>query len=30
MRTRVAEAGGTLTVRSSPGTGTHVSAMVPA
>lgn len=30
MRTRVAEAGGTLTVRSSPGTGTCVSAMVPA
>jgi signal transduction histidine kinase len=30
MRTRVAEAGGTLTVRSAPGAGTHVSAMVPA
>jgi len=30
MRTRVAEAGGTLTVRSSPGTGTSVSAKVPA
>lgn len=30
MRTRVAEAGGTLTVRSSPGTGTQVSAMVSA
>jgi signal transduction histidine kinase len=30
MRTRVAEAGGTLTVRSSPGVGTCVSAMVPA
>jgi signal transduction histidine kinase len=30
MRTRVAEAGGTLTVRSTPGAGTHVSAMVPA
>jgi signal transduction histidine kinase len=29
MRTRVAEAGGTLTVRSTPGAGTHVSAMVP-
>jgi signal transduction histidine kinase len=29
MRARVAEAGGTLTVRSSPGTGTQVSAMVP-
>ena len=29
MRTRVAEAGGTLTVRSAPGAGTHVSAMVP-
>jgi hypothetical protein len=30
MRTRVAEAGGTLTVSSSPGVGTQVSAMVPA
>jgi len=30
MRTRVTEAGGTLTVRSSPGEGTRVSAMVPA
>jgi signal transduction histidine kinase len=30
MRTRVAETGGTLTVRSSPGTGTCVSARVPA
>jgi signal transduction histidine kinase len=30
MRTRVAEAGGTLTVRSAPDTGTSVSAMVPA
>jgi signal transduction histidine kinase len=30
MRTRVAEAGGTLTVRSAPGAGTRVSAMVPA
>ena len=30
MRTRVAEAGGTLTVRSAPGAGTHVCAMVPA
>jgi signal transduction histidine kinase len=30
MRTRVAEAGGTLSVRSAPGAGTHVSAMVPA
>jgi signal transduction histidine kinase len=30
MRTRVAEAGGTLTVHSSPGVGTHVSATVPA
>jgi signal transduction histidine kinase len=30
MRSRVAEAGGTLTVRSSPGAGTRVSAMVPA
>jgi signal transduction histidine kinase len=30
MRTRVAEAGGTLTVRSAPGAGTHVSATVPA
>lgn len=30
MRTRVAEAGGTLTVRSAPGAGTSVSAMVPA
>jgi signal transduction histidine kinase len=30
MRARVAEAGGTLTVRSAPGAGTHVSAMVPA
>jgi ABC transporter len=30
MRTRVAEAGGTLTVRTSPGAGTRVSAMVPA
>jgi signal transduction histidine kinase len=30
MRTRVAEAGGTLTVHSSPGAGTQVSAMVPA
>ena len=30
MRTRVAEAGGTLTVRSSPGAGTEVSAVVPA
>lgn len=29
MRARVAEAGGTLTVRSAPGAGTHVSAMVP-
>jgi signal transduction histidine kinase len=29
MRTRVAEAGGTLTVRSSPGAGTQVSAVVP-
>ena len=29
MRTRVAEAGGTLTVRSAPGAGTRVSAMVP-
>ena len=29
MRTRVAEAGGTLTVRSAPGAGTHVSAIVP-
>lgn len=29
MRARVAEAGGTLTVRSSPGAGTQVSAMVP-
>ena len=30
MRTRVAEAGGTLTVRSAPGAGTQVSATVPA
>jgi signal transduction histidine kinase len=30
MRTRVAEAGGTLTVHSVPGAGTSVSAMVPA
>ena len=30
MRTRVAEAGGTLTVRSNPGAGTRVSAAVPA
>jgi len=30
MRTRVAEAGGTLTVRSAPGAGTHVNVMVPA
>jgi signal transduction histidine kinase len=30
MRTRVTEAGGTLTVRSSPGAGTSVSATVPA
>ena len=30
MRARVAEAGGTLTVHSAPGTGTRVSAMVPA
>jgi signal transduction histidine kinase len=30
MRTRVAEAGGTLSVRSAPGAGTSVSAMVPA
>lgn len=30
MRTRVSEAGGTLTVRSSPGAGTQVSARVPA
>jgi signal transduction histidine kinase len=30
MRTRVAEAGGTLTVRSAPGEGTWVSAVVPA
>ncbi|HJZ26199.1 MAG TPA: ATP-binding protein, partial [Streptosporangiaceae bacterium] len=30
MRARVAEAGGTLTVRSAPGAGTHVCAMVPA
>jgi len=30
MRTRVTEAGGTLTVRSSPGAGTRVSATVPA
>ena len=30
MRTRVAEAGGTVTVASSPGAGTRVSAMVPA
>jgi signal transduction histidine kinase len=30
MRTRVTEAGGTLTVRSSPGAGTCVSARVPA
>jgi signal transduction histidine kinase len=30
MRTRVAEAGGTLTVHSSPGAGTRVSATVPA
>jgi signal transduction histidine kinase len=30
MRTRVAEAGGTLAVRSAPGAGTHVCAMVPA
>jgi len=30
MRTRVAEAGGTLMVRSSPGAGTQVSATVPA
>lgn len=30
MRTRVAEAGGTLTVRSAPGSGTSVRAMVPA
>jgi signal transduction histidine kinase len=30
MRTRVAEAGGTLTVRTAPGAGTQVSAMVPA
>jgi signal transduction histidine kinase len=30
MRTRVAEAGGTLTVHSSPGAGTQVSATVPA
>lgn len=30
MRTRVTEAGGTLTVRSSPGAGTCVSATVPA
>jgi len=30
MRTRVTEAGGTLTVDSAPGTGTRVSAMVPA
>jgi signal transduction histidine kinase len=29
MRTRVAEAGGTLTVRSAPGTGTQVSVLVP-
>ena len=29
MRTRVAEAGGTLTVRSTPGAGTRVSATVP-
>lgn len=29
MRTRVAEAGGTVTVASSPGAGTRVSAMVP-
>jgi signal transduction histidine kinase len=29
MRARVAEAGGTLTVRSAPGAGTQVSAMVP-
>lgn len=29
MRTRVGEAGGTLTVRSSPGAGTQVSATVP-
>ena len=29
MRARVAEAGGTLTVDSSPGTGTRVSATVP-
>ena len=29
MRTRVAEAGGTLTVRSAPGAGTRVSATVP-
>ncbi|HEX8005061.1 MAG TPA: sensor histidine kinase [Trebonia sp.] len=30
MRTRVVEAGGTLTVRSSPGAGTQVNATVPA
>jgi signal transduction histidine kinase len=30
MRTRVAEVGGTLTVHSSPGAGTQVSATVPA
>ena len=30
MRTRVAEAGGTLTVCSAPGAGTRVSAAVPA
>ncbi|HEY6788894.1 MAG TPA: sensor histidine kinase, partial [Trebonia sp.] len=30
MRARVTEAGGTLTVSSKPGTGTRVSAMVPA
>jgi signal transduction histidine kinase len=30
MRTRVAEAGGTLSVRSEPGTGTTVTAVVPA
>jgi signal transduction histidine kinase len=30
MRTRVTEAGGTLTVNSAPGAGTRVSAMVPA
>ena len=30
MRTRVGEAGGTLTVRSAPGAGTQVLAAVPA